>query len=176
MGERFKQLVNGRTIDSRFTSQSLKRVQYNDGIRFSPDRLLIYEIVQERHKHLESVNILYDAKFNMSSVLDVLDLPRTYVTIFGADEKYKNHLGRYLMESGNKFRVRFSKFSEFGKHYDICMTSKFNQALVRLLGENGLLISSDHEGSGNFCGNKDEFINARMYKEKASNFFVLKKI
>jgi hypothetical protein len=176
MGERFKQLVSGRTIDHRFTSQSLKRIQYNDGIQFSPDRLMIYEMVQEQHKHLELVHIHFDAKFRISSVLDVLDLPRTQVTIFGADEKYKHHLNRYLMESGNKCRVEFSENSQTGGPYDICMTSKFSQPLVRLLAENGVLISSDHEGTGNSDGNKDGLNNVKMHTEKESNVIVLKKM
>jgi hypothetical protein len=176
MGQRLKQLVDGQIIDNRFTSRSLKRIQYNDGIPFSPDRLLIYEMVQEQHKHLESVRILYDATFNLISVLDVLDLPRTQVTIFGADEKYKRHLDPYLMASGNNSKVELSEFGKIGGPYDICMTSKFSQPLVRLLAENGMLISSDHERTEKFCGNNDEFINVEKYKEKGSNFFVLKKM
>jgi glycosyltransferase involved in cell wall biosynthesis len=175
MGRRFKQLVDGQIIDNRFMSRSLKRIQHNDGIQFSPDRLLIYEMVQEQHQHLESVHILYDATFDLSSVLDVLDLPRTHVTIFGADDKYRHHLARYLMKSGNNLRVEFSEFNKAAGPYDICMTSKLGQPLVRLLAENGVLISSDHDGTGTFCGNNDEFINVKMHKEKGSNFIVLKK-
>ena len=72
MGERFQKLVRGQIIDSRFTSQSLKRIQFYDDIEFNEDRLLIYEIIQEQHKHLESIQILLDARFIISSVLDFL--------------------------------------------------------------------------------------------------------
>ncbi len=175
MGERLKQLLGGRIIDNRFTSQSLNRIQYHDGIRFSADRLLIYEIVQEQHKQRESVHILFDARFTTSSVLDFLDLPRTRITVYGADGKYKSRLSDYLNASRQQSRVQFAELNYIKDCYDFLLTVQIDRKASDLLKSNGLLISSDLNGVRHFSGNNNHFKEVGLAKEGDLKIVVLTK-
>jgi hypothetical protein len=178
MVERFRKLVSGQIIDSRFTKQSLKRIQFYDDIAFNEDRLLIYEIIQERHKHLESVQILLDATFCISSVLDFLDLPRTRLTIYGAGEKYNNHLSSYLKASGQLSRVQFAelnKIKDVHDAYDFLLTANVDANMLNMVKPGGVLISSDFNAVHHFSRNNNRINNYKLEKKNGSKIFFLTK-
>lgn len=175
---RFNQLLQGNTIEDRFTTKSVNRIQYCPDTEFSPARISLYQVIQNFHRQEENVAILLDNRIKFTSAIDFLDLPRVNVSLTNYEDAYVATLQPYLEHSGNFHRVSFIK------DYNYSLNHKFNviissncdaYLLANLPQKNVLIISTDYQGL-EAASQYIEFNTIIATKEDfAGNFFLLHK-
>jgi|GEM_PF-600870 len=167
------QLLQEQPIEDRFTIKSINRIQYCQDTEFSRARISLYQVIQDFHREWENVEILLDARINLASVADFLDLPRVQVTLTNYDDAYIAALKPYLEQSGNYSRVRFARDAQFSQGFNVIITSSCSADLLeqvhQSLGDNFVaIISNDYRGldiaskSGSFqdiISNQNNFDN-----------------
>ena len=140
-------LLEGEEIEERFTTKSIKRIQYCHDTQFSYARIFLYQIIQDIHRNWEHLEILLDGRISFTSVVDFLDLPRLNVTLSNWDETYVATLETYLKKSSNSDRVRFVREIEITEEFNVIITSSCNAHLLsQLQSQSCVLISNDYQG------------------------------
>lgn len=143
----FNDLLQGNTIENRFTTKSINRIQYCQDTEFSRARISLYQVIQELHQKWENLEILLDARIKFTSVADFLDLPRVNVTLTNYEDSYVNNLELYLRQSGNLNRVNFVKNAQPDQRFNIIITSVCDpHFLSQLQNDISIVISNDYRG------------------------------
>ncbi len=170
----FNQLVQGQTIEDRFTAKSINRIQYCQDTEFSRGRISLYQVVQDIHREWENVAILLDARVKLTSVVDFLDLPRVQVSVTNYQDAYVASLNPYLEHSGNYNRVSFIKDYQYNR-FNVIITSICDAYfLSQLPNDNVVIISTDYSGVET-ASQYREFMPIISSKEDfEGSFFVLR--
>jgi len=143
----FSQLLQGHTIEDRFTTKSIKRIRYCKDTEFSRARISLYQVIQELHCEWESLTILLDVRIKITSAVDFLDLPRVNINLINWDEAYTTKLKPYLEHSSNYHKVCFVKDVQFSQAFNVIITSTCDASLLlQFQYGNIVLISNDYQG------------------------------
>ncbi len=147
MVEILSQLVQGGTIEDRFTTKSINRIQHCRDTEFSRARISLYQVIQDLHRDWENVEILLDARIKFTSAADFLDLPRVKVTLTNYDDAYVNALEPYLRQSGNHQRIRFVREVQSYQEFNAIITSICDAHLLsQLQNKQVVIVSKDYHG------------------------------
>lgn len=166
----FNDLLQGNTIENRFTTKSINRIQYCQDTEFSRARISLYQVIQELHQKWENLEILLDARIKFTSVADFLDLPRVNVTLTNYEDSYVNNLESYLRQSGHLNRVNFVKNAQPDQRFNIIITSVCDINLISQLQKcEAIIISKDYQGLRTLSQNID-FSNAIYFRD---SFFII---
>lgn len=146
MQNRFFELVDGGSIDKRFGVDSVNRIQFIEKQPLDMRRIKVYEIIQDLHRNQETVDILFDAGFSLSSVADFMDLPRVNIFAYNCDESYVNRLSEYLVATGQVSRVRIANLYQVNSSFDVIISSRVDLTLKKFLKPGGRILCNDFEG------------------------------
>ncbi|MEQ8999219.1 MAG: glycosyltransferase [Coleofasciculus sp. B1-GNL1-01] len=147
MEQRLNQLLQGVSIEKRFTIQSIKRIQYCKDIEFSRARISLYQVIQDIHRDWEFISILLDARIKFTSAADFLDLPRVKITMTNYEDIYAESLCYYLEQSGNTHRISFAKDIQDIHGFNVIVTSICEPRLLsQIPNADMIIISNDYDG------------------------------
>jgi len=146
MQNRLFELVDGGSIDKRFSVDSVNRIQLIEKQPLDMRRIKVYEIIQDLHRNQETVDILFDAEFSLSSVADFMDLPRVNIFVYNYDESYVNRLSGYLVATGQVSRVKIASLYQVNSSFDVIISSRIDLTLKKFLKLGGRMLCNDFEG------------------------------
>ena len=140
MQARLERIINGQTIEDRFTRHSIKRIQHCPTKPLTEQRLALYEAVQELHRQLNSVSIWVDLTWETLAVEDFLDLPRLHLTLANHSPAQHKQLSKYLNASGQKQRVKFAQPKQLPEKHQLVITEYGHSALLQRFIKHGFML------------------------------------
>ena len=140
-------LVHGQPVEQRYTSASVSRIKYCKHTHYSKARIDIYQYIQELHRGVDNLKLLFDARVECSSPVDFLDLPRVHLTVTHATADYSDGLATYLQRSGNAARVCFAGNEAHAGKFEAVICPQHDGATQDHYGRRGsAVVSVDVEG------------------------------
>jgi len=126
----FYDIINNKEIEERYTSASLARIKYIPDSFFSPERIRVYEFVQEQHKNTEFLKILFDGRVDFSSPEDFLDLPRLEIVLINLSIEKTKRLEKYIQVAPDANRLQIVEKIGIEDKFDLLIVPIFDVSLL----------------------------------------------
>lgn len=126
-------IIAGKKVEARYTSDSVPRIQYIGAGGYSSARIAVYEFILERHRLEEFTKILFDGRVTFSFPADFLDLPRLEAVLINQTAEMARRLAKYVESAPDAERLRVAEGVSPDEKFDMIVAPEPEKSLLKNL-------------------------------------------